>query len=117
MHPAVIINEYEVRGAVLYGTFGIYPTAIVQFFQRRSWRVTVTYNTNQFDSVAKRNKANIIWYWHSSGAHYVALRWTGYRFVAFNTFNDSTGIDDLGLSLSGFIRNRGYSGSILISIA
>ena len=72
--PDKIISEYELTGAVLYGTFGIQPYAISAFFRNRGYKVTTTYDTSKFDSVAKKNTANIVWYWHSSGAHYVAVR-------------------------------------------
>lgn len=115
--PADIIGEYELTGAVLYGTFGIQPYAITAFFRNKGYKVTTTYDSSKFDKVAKKNQANIIWFWHSSGAHYVALKRDGTKFVGYNTFNNSSGVDNWGTSISAFLTKYGYTGSILISIS
>ena len=115
--PAEIIGEYELTGAVLYGTFGIQPYAITAFFQNKGYKVTTTYDSSKFDKVAKENRANIIWFWHSSGTHYVALKWDGTKFVGYNTFKNSSGSDNWGTSISAFLAKYGYTGSILISMS
>ena len=116
MEPHEIISKYEKSGAVMYGSFGIRPDAIKKFFKSKGYKVTMTYNSANFDKVAKKNKANIIWFWHGSGAHFVALRWTGVQFVGYNTFGYSDGVDYWGSSISDFFKKNGFSSGILISL-
>lgn len=112
-----IISEYEMTGAVLYGVMGVQPYAITHFFRFRKYKVTVTYNVNKFDTVAKKHKANIIWYWFDRvNAHYVAIKWDGKKFVGYNTFSNSSGPDDWGKSIKAFLNRRDYRASLLISI-
>ena len=49
--PHKIIAEYELTGAVLYGTFGIQPYAISAFFWNKGYKVTITYDTRKFDTL------------------------------------------------------------------
>ncbi len=112
-----IISEYELTGAVLYGVFGIQPYAITHYFRFRGYKVTVTYNSKKFDKVAKENTANIIWYWHKSGAHYVALHWNGKKFIGYNTYNDSKGPDNWGKSISSMLASKGWTATLLVSIS
>ena len=112
-----IISEYELTGAVLYGAFGIQPYAITHYFRFRGYKVTVTYNSNNFDKTANKNTANIIWYWHKSGAHYVALQWNGKKFIGYNTYTNSTGPDDWGNSISATLNSNGWTATLLISIS
>ena len=60
---------------------------------------------------------NIIWYWHKSGAHYVALQWNGKKFIGYNTYTNSTGPDDWGNSISATLNSKGWTATLLISIS
>ncbi len=117
INPCDIIGEYELTGAVLFGALGIQPYAITHFFRWRGYKVTVTYDTSKFDTVAKKNKANIVWYWHGKGAHYVALKWNGSAFLGYNTYAQSSGVDIWGTSISGYISGNNWTGCMLISIS
>ena len=66
--------------------------------------------------VAKKNTANIIWYWHKSGAHYVTLHWNGKGFIGYNTYSNRSGPDDWGKSISSTLRLEGWEATLLISI-
>lgn len=61
--------------------------------------------------VAKENTANILFYWHGSGAHYIALYWNGKKFVGYNVYIGDTGPRNLGNSISKFLSSMG---SILV---
>ena len=115
--PCDIIAEYEKTGAVLFGALGVQPYAISNFFRRRGYKVTITYNAKKFDQTAKKNTANIIWYLHSKGAHNVLLRWRGKRFRGYNTFSNSTTADDWGTSIVKFLNKHNYTAGMLISIS
>ncbi len=97
--------------------FGVQPYAIASFFRRRGYKVTLTYNPKKYDKVIKKNEANIIFYSHDSGAHYVAVKWRIISYIGYNTFSDSVGFDVLGKSFSGFLKDYGYTGIVLISIS
>ena len=117
MSPHMIIAEYEINGAILGGVFGIRTTSVVNFFKARGYKVTVNTNTKNFDSAAKKSRANIIYYWHGSGAHYVALKWQGTMFYGLNTFNNVRySANNWDKSISKFLKNQGYTGAVLISI-
>ena len=94
-----IISEYELTGAVLCGVFGVQPYAVTHYFRFRGYKVETTYNPKKVDSVAKKHTCNILFYWHSSGAHYFATKWDGTQFVGYNVWG-STGPEYLGTSLS-----------------
>jgi len=117
VEPHDIIRHYELTGAVLYGVFGIQPYAITHFFRFKGYKVTVTYNTKKFDEIAKKNSANIIWYWHNSGAHYVALKWNGKSFIGYNTYRDSAGLDNWGKSISSRLNSKSWKATLLISVS
>ena len=115
--PARIISEYEWTGAVLYGAAGIQPYAVGWFFRNKGYKVTVTSNTDKLDKQARENTANVLFYWHKSGAHNVAVRWNGREFIGYNTFSGSDGPDRLGSSLKAFLTRNHYTGAILTSIS
>ena len=112
-----IISEYELTGAVLCGVFGIQPYAVTHYFRFRGYKVETTYNSKNVDSVAKKHTCNILFYWHSSGAHYFATKWDGSQFVGYNVWG-SNGPEYLGKSLSQkFHNNQKRKIGVLISIS
>ena len=112
-----IISEYELTGAVLCGVFGVQPYAVTHYFRFRGYKVETTYNPKKVDSVAKKHTCNILFYWHSSGAHYFATKWDGTQFVGYNVWG-STGPEYLGTSLSKkFHNNNKRKLGVLISIS
>ena len=88
--PADIIYRYELSGAFCGGFLGINPYSVINYFFYRYCKVTVTYDINKYDAIAKRNRANILVFTHSRGAHYVAVKWIGYAFIGYNTYSNST---------------------------
>ena len=112
-----IISEYELTGAVLGGVFGVFPFAVANYFRVRGYKVKTTYNSKKVDSVAKNHTANILFYWHSSGAHYIATHWDGKQFIGYNVWG-SNGPESLGYSLSKkFHNNQKRKIGVLISIS
>ena len=99
-----------------YGTLGINPYSVVAYFKYLGYKVTITYSKSKYDSVAKKNTANINFYFHSSGGHFVALKWSGGKFKGYNTYSNSIKVDDWSTSISGFMKKEGFSGGMLISI-
>ncbi len=112
-----IISEYELTGAVLGGVFGVYPFAVSNYFRARGYKVKTTYNAKNVDKVAKKHTANILFYWHSSGAHYFATHWDGKQFIGYNVLGGKKS-ELLGDSLSKkFHNNQKRRIGVLISIS
>ena len=112
-----IISEYELTGAILGGVFGVFPFAVANYFRVRGYSVKTTYNSKKVDSVAKDHTANILFYWHSSGAHYFATKWDGTQFIGYNVWG-AKGPEYLGDSLTKqFHNNQGRKIGVLISIS
>lgn len=116
-HPADIIRFYETNGSLVYGALGIQPYAVAAYFKLMGYKVTITYSTAQYDAIAKKSKANIIWFWHSEGAHFVALKWNGNAFLGYNTFSGEYYPNNWGSSISKYLRKYSFSAGMLISIA
>ena len=115
--PHAIISYYENSGALVYGAAGILPTAVARYFKSKGYAVKVSTDLSQFDKQAKRNTANVLFYWHAHGAHNIAVRWDGKEFIGYNVFGDSSGPESLGASLASFLSTNGYTGAMLTSIS
>ena len=84
---------------ILFGMFGVAPHAITGYF--RSMGFSVSANVFFFvrpcdmDERSKISRACILLYAHNSGAHYVALKWEGYRYTIYNDYvTEAESIDD-----------------------
>ena len=115
--PYKIISYYEKWGALVYGAAGILPTAVAGYFRSRGYTVKVSYNTSKFDTQAKSNTANVLFYWHDNGAHNIAVRWNGWEFIGYNVYSGDSGPKYLGASLAAFLKTNGYTGAMLTSIS
>lgn len=115
--PDKIISYYEKRGALFWGGAGINPTAVAGYFRSRGYTVKVSYNTSNFDKQAKSNTANILFYWHSEGAHNIAVQWDGRRFVGYNITSWDSDPIPLGTSLAAWLKTNGFTGPMLTSIS
>lgn len=112
-----IITEYELTGAVLFGLFGISPLSVALFFRRRGYPTVISIRRRRMDSAAKEAQCSILYYWHRRGAHYIACRWDGNRFVGYNTWLNSTGPEDLGPSLEKKFSSGNRKPRVLISVS
>jgi RHS repeat-associated protein len=83
-HPADIIYEYELRSPKLAGLIGVMPIPIVNYFRNRGYRVKLSFNINEFDSIAKRSGAVIICFAYKWGVHYYAAHWDHGFFITYN---------------------------------
>lgn len=110
-----IVREYEQSGLLAYGCFGLHPLAIAQFFIKRKYDVNISFN--KFERATIENDANIMYYLHNTGNHYVAIQYNEGSFKGYNTFCDNnTSVDDLKNSITT-LRDGKYKGTILISIS
>ena len=106
--PCDIIYYYELTGAFCGGVLGVNPYSIITYFFYSGYKVSVTYDINKFDTLAKKSKANILVYLHSKGGHYFAFKWQNSQFWGYNVSNRDKSSKPLGKSIKAFIRNGNY---------
>ena len=115
-----LIRYYEFQLPLIHGNAGTSFWGPALCFKNWGFPVEVCYDRKQFDAVADRSRVCILFYhWrrqYKFGAHFVALHRTGDTFTGYNTFRTSTGPDDYGPSLEGFIREKKWFGAVLIGI-
>ena len=115
-----LIRYYEWQLPLIHGNAGTSFWGPVLCFRNWKFPVEVSFDRRQFDAIAARCDACILFYrWHrkwTTGAHFVALQATGKSIVGYNTFRTSTGPDHYGSSLEAFIRRQRWFGTILIGI-
>ncbi len=113
-----VIRELETNGVLFQGFCGTHPLAIAQFFSKRGYEVNVTLN-NFDETAANGDAANIMYYKHSPGEHYVAIKYKDESFEGYNTFCENTLIPDYFENSIATLEHDGetYSGLMLISIS
>ena len=114
-----VIREYEQSGLLAYGCWGLHPLAIAQFFIKRDYDVNIIFNNfnDIVDNKNIENTVNIMFYLHNTSNHYVAIKYDEGIFKGYNTFCENTLTpDDLGQSIAA-LRNKEYTGLMLISIS
>lgn len=115
-----LIRMLERQLPLLQGNTGTALWSPGLCFRRWGFPVTVSFRPGDYDAIAASSDAAILfYYWHRKarlGAHFVALHHTGQGFIGYNTYADSKGPDRYGNSLSRFLHQRGYFGSMLVGI-
>ena len=115
-----LIRYYELQLPLIHGNAGTSFWGPAALFRRWGFPVTVCADLRRYDEVAKGSDVCILFYhWRRKaalGAHFVALRHTDGGFVGYNTYRNSTGPDHYGESLSDFIREHKFFGTVLIGI-
>lgn len=115
-----LIRYYEGQLPLIHGNAGTSFWGPALCFRNWGFPVEVCFRPGQFDAVADRSDACILFYrWHSKyklGAHFVALHKTPDGFIGYNTYRNSAGPDRYGSSLEDFLKKKKYFGAILIGI-
>lgn len=118
--PEALIRYFERQLPLIHGNAGTSIFGLVIFFLQRGFRVRVTSRRRKFDAMAKKADVCILFYrWRRKlrfGAHFVALSYHEGCFTGYNTYKTSTGPDDYGESLAEFLKQKRYSGPVLITI-
>lgn len=118
--PEQLIRMYEKMLPLLHGNTGTNTFAPALCFRQWGFPVELVYRRERFDEAAKKADVCILFYhWKRDwkmGAHFVALHHTVDGFVGYNTFRNSTGPDLYGASLSQWVQERKYFGTVLICI-
>ena len=115
-----LIRYYEWQLPLIHGNAGTSVWGPMACFKHWGFRLDISANPKQYDAIASRNPACILFYYwrkpRKMGAHFVALHRTGDTFTGYNTFRSSTGPDDYGPSLETFIREKKWFGTVLMGI-
>ena len=116
----LLIKYFERQVPLFNGNTGTFILSPAMFFKRFGFPVTVTANKKQFDKIAKRADACVLYFWWKNGfkigAHFVAVKYTEKGFVGYNTYSNSKGPDKYGESLEKFIAGRKYFGAVLMAV-
>ena len=118
--PEDLIRYYEHQLPIIHGNAGTSIPGPAVFFLQQGFDVKVTAKRSEFDDLTRNRDVCILFYrWHRKwklGAHFVAVRYADGKFTGYNTYSNSTGPDDYGESLDGFLKSRKYFGAVLIGI-
>lgn len=115
-----LIRYFEWQLPLIHGNAGTSFWGPALCFRGWDFPVEICFRPSQFDALASRSDACILFYrWHQGcrlGAHFVALHKTAQGFTGYNTYRNSTGPDQYGPSLAEFLKKKQYFGAILIGI-
>ena len=115
-----LIRYFEWQLPLIHGNAGTAFWAPAVCFRKWGFPLEISADLREFDAIAGRSDACILFYrWRRGcklGAHFVALQRTENGFTGCNTYRDSTGPDDYGESLSGFLKEKKFFGAILLGI-
>ena len=118
--PEDLIRYYERQLPLIHGNAGTSFWGPGLCFRQWGFPIEMTVKREEFDAVAKRSDVCILFYrWHRGhrlGAHFVAVKKTETGFRGYNTFQKSTGPDNWGSSIDGFLTRQGYFGAVLLGI-
>ena len=118
--PEDLIRYYEHQLPLIHGNAGTSFWGPALCFKKWGFPVEISVKRSDFDKIAERSDACIIFYrWrrkYKMGAHFVTVRKCESGFRGYNTFNNSVGPDDWGDSVDGFLTKQKYFGPVLIGI-
>ena len=116
--PVNIVSELEKR-TLLSGTLGVDQITVRDYFRNRTGINGETYRAvyclSDYDSNAQIGDAAILMYAYSSGAHYIALKWNGTQYEAYNVYSNSVGVTKFD-SIEQFLDSNGYTAMGIIVI-
>lgn len=115
-----LIRYYTWQLPLIHGNGGTSFWGPWAFFTQKGFSVEMCFKREQFDEVLHRSDVCILFYrWHKKhklGAHFVALQKNGDSITGYNTFSNSTGPDNWGDSIDGFMKKHHFFGGVLIGI-
>ena len=115
-----LIRYYEHQLPLIHGNGGTSFWGPWVFFTQKGFPAEMSVRREQFDEVARHSDVCILFYrWrkgHKLGAHFVTLRQDGDKITGYNTFSNSTGPDNWGASIDGFMKKNHFFNGILIGI-
>ncbi len=84
-----IISYFELWGCILQNTFGVLPDSVADYFRMIGYKhVDEYYFPSDIDSIVKKYRVTILFYAHSSGCHYIMVKYYNDAFYVYNEYND-----------------------------
>ena len=115
-----LIRYYERQLPIIHGNAGTHIQAPARFFRHHGFSVQTLSDTEKFDAAAKDAHVCIVfYYWRKKfkfGAHFVTVRYSDGKFIGYNTYRTSEGVDDYGTSLEKYLKKCGFFMPFLIAI-
>ena len=115
-----LIRYYEWQLPLIHGNAGTSFWGPAVCFRNWGFPVEMVLDRKKFDEAAKCADVCILFYrWRKKarlGAHFVTLHHTERGFIGYNTYRNSTGPDEYGESLDGFLKEKKYFGCVLFPI-
>lgn len=115
--PEGLIRYFERQLPLIHGNMGTSIWGPALYFKKWGFPVKVTARRKDFDTLAKEGDVCVLFYrWRQGlrlGAHFVAVRWDGEKFVGYNTYRASDGPDHYGESIHGFLNEKGYFHAVM----
>ena len=119
-HAQELIRYYQRQLPLIHGNGGTTIQGPAFFFRHHGFAVETLSVVDRFDEAVKNaDVAILFYYWrrkYKIGAHFVTVQYKDGRFTGYNTFRSSTGPDDYGESVQGFLKSQRFFGSFLIAI-
>ncbi|MBQ7894944.1 MAG: hypothetical protein IJ364_00105 [Oscillospiraceae bacterium] len=120
IQPEKLIKSYEHHLPLLNGPFGTFILEPASFFKKRGFPVKISARQRRFDEIVKANDVGILfYYWRRKfklGAHFVTVQYKDGRFIGYNTFKNSVGPDNYGISLESFLKKQKFFFPVLMAI-
>ena len=118
--PKDLIRYYERQFPIVHGNAGTSILGPALFFIHHGFPVEVVSDRAKFDEKAKQSHVCILfYYWYKKykiGAHFTTVSHDGSKFIGYNTYTNSVGPDDYGVSLNDFLKAKKYAAPVLICI-
>ena len=118
--PESLIRYYVRQFPLINGSVGTFLFGPALFFKQRGFRVKISVRPGKFDEIVKNSDVCIMfYYWHRKlkfGSHFAAVHEKEGKYISYNTFSNSAGPDDCGVSLSAFLKGQKYFCPVLIAI-
>ena len=120
VEPEALIDYYEKQLPLIHGNTGTNVLGPAVCMKQMGFPTRVSAERKEFDALAKEADVCILFYrWTKKwryGAHFVAVEYRDGRFIGYNTFRDSSGPDQYGESLDGFLKEKKFFGPVLIAV-
>ncbi len=118
--PEALIRYYEHQLPLIHGNAGTSFWGPALCFRQWGFFIEMSVKWEEFDEIAERSDVCIIFYrWcrgYKLGAHFVTVKKAEDGFRGYNTFKNSTGPDNWGDSIDGFLKKQKYFGPVLLGI-
>ena len=120
VYPERLIRYFEHQLPLIHGNLGTMIPGPALYFKKRGFDVIMEVRRKKFDELARKSDVCILFYhWKNKwkfGAHFTTVQHQDGKFIGYNTYSNSTGPDEYGVSIDAFLKKRKKFGAVLIGI-